>query len=67
MSQLSSLSFRPYYGSLSFSVNRTPSFCRFNLPFRCPISSNGILIPDCWLSPHRTRESSSLLWNHSWS
>ncbi|XP_061995222.1 uncharacterized protein LOC133713121 [Rosa rugosa] len=36
MSQLSSLCFRPYYGSLSFSVNRTPSFCRFNLPFRCP-------------------------------
>ncbi|PRQ32727.1 putative 5-methyltetrahydropteroyltriglutamate--homocysteine S-methyltransferase [Rosa chinensis] len=36
MSQLSSLSFRPYYGSLCFSVNRTPSFRRFKLPFRCP-------------------------------
>ncbi|XP_062017813.1 uncharacterized protein LOC133734191 isoform X3 [Rosa rugosa] len=53
MSQLSSLSFRPYYGSLSFSVNRTPSFCRFNLPFRCPTTSGlrgnsltGALSPD---------------------
>ncbi|XP_061993442.1 uncharacterized protein LOC133711321 [Rosa rugosa] len=53
MSQLSSLSFRPYYGSLSFSVNRTSSFCRFNLPFRCPTTSGlrgnsltGALSPD---------------------